>query len=464
MKKTFSTIKHVFDIKVRLHEKKCLILHNFIIYNMISTRKGLLALSPIIVFLILYLAVSIAVNDFYKMPISVSFIIASIWSIITSSTHEPLKEKLNIFSKGAANPDILYMIWIFILAGAFASLAKETGAIDATVNFTLQILPPQFIIPGIFIASCFISLSIGTSVGTIVSLTPFALQLAESTGQNIPFFVAAVIGGSFFGDNLSFISDTTIAATRSQGCKMNDKFKANLAIAIPAAILVLIIYVFIGQDDTYATIAPSPASPFLVIPYLIIIGLAVAGINVIVVLTTGIIASIITALCFTDIHLADMCSYMGNGINDMGNLIVVTLLAAGMLAMIKHNGGIDFLMNWLTRHINGKRGAQSTIAILVSIVNLCTANNTIAIITVGELSRKISEKYNIEPRKVAGTLDTCSCIVQCLIPYGAQVLLAAGLAKVSPVAFFPYLYYAWALAAMVILSIIFQFPKSKHSK
>ena len=428
---------------------------------MISTRKGLLALSPIAVFLTFYLAVSIAVNDFYKMPISVAFIVASIWSVVTSSPKEALKERLNIFSKGAANPDILYMIWIFILAGAFAALAKHIGAIDATVNLTLQILPPEFLIPGIFLAACFISISIGTSVGTIVSLTPFALQLAQSTGQDIPFFVAVVIGGSFFGDNLSFISDTTIAATRSQGCNMSDKFKANLWIALPAAIMVLIAYFIIGHNDNYSPTFTSSASPLLVLPYLAVIGLAVAGVNVLLVLTTGIIISILAGFCLTDIHLLDMCSSMGTGISGMGDLIVVTLLAAGMLAMIKHNGGIEFLMNWLTKHINGIRGAQTTIALLVSIVNVCTANNTIAIITVGELSRQISEKFKLDSRKVASILDTCSCIIQCIIPYGAQILLAAGLANVSPAAFIPHLYYAWALAIMVTLSIIFRFPKAR---
>lgn len=429
---------------------------------MTTTKKGLLALSPIAVFLIFYLAVSIAVNDFYKMPISVAFIIASIWAVITSPASTKMKERFNIFSQGAANPDILYMIWIFILAGAFASLAKEIGAIDATVNLTLQVLPPQFLIPGIFLASCFISLSIGTSVGTIVSLTPFALQLAESTGQDIPFFVAVVIGGSFFGDNLSFISDTTIAATRSQGCKMNDKFKANLWIALPASIIVLIVYIIMGQTDSYTANLATSASPWLVIPYLAVIGLAMAGINVLIVLTVGIIMSVLAGVLFTDIHILDMCGFMGSGITGMGDLIVVTLLAAGMLAMIKHNGGIDFLIRWLTKHINGTRGAQTTVALLVSIVNVCTANNTIAIITVGELSRQIATQYRLDPRKVASILDTCSCIVQCIIPYGAQTLLAAGLANVSPAEFFPHLYYAWTLAIMVALSIIFRFPKSQQ--
>lgn len=428
---------------------------------MVSYKKGLLALSPIAVFLIFYLAVSISVNDFYKMPLSVAFIVACVWSVLTMSKTS-LKERINIFSHGAANPDILYMIWIFILAGAFASLAKEIGSIDATVNLTLKILPPEFLLPGIFLASCFISLSIGTSVGTIVSLTPFALQLAESTGVDVPFFVAVVIGGSFFGDNLSFISDTTIAATRSQRCKMNDKFKANLWIAMPAAIIILVAYIIIGQNDTYIIESTSNASPYLVLPYLVVIVLAAIGINVLAVLSIGITSTILAGFCFTDIHLLDMCGFMGNGITGMGDLIVVTLLAAGMLAMIKHNGGIDFLIQWLTRHINGTRGAQTTIALLVSIVNVCTANNTIAIITVGELSRKISEQYKLIPRKVASILDTCSCVVQCVIPYGAQILLAAGLAKVSPISFLPYLYYAWALGGMIILSIIFRFPRYKQ--
>ena len=430
---------------------------------MISTRKGLLALSPIAIFLIFYLAVSIAVNDFYKMPISVAFIVASMWSIVTSSSKESLKERLNIFSKGAANPDILYMIWIFILAGAFAAIAKHIGAIDATVNLTLQILPPQFLIPGIFIAACFISLSIGTSVGTIVSLTPFALQLAESTGQDIPFFVAVVIGGSFFGDNLSFISDTTIAATRSQDCRMSDKFRINSLIVVPAAIITLATYIILGQTENYSIAFDSQATPWLILPYLAVIGLAVAGVNVLVVLTLGILISVIAGFCFTDIHLLDMCSSMGTGISGMGDLIVVTLLAAGMLAMIKHNGGIEYLIKCLTRRISGIRGAQATIAMLVSIVNVCTANNTIAIITVGELSRQIAVKYNLDPRKVASILDTCSCVVQCVIPYGAQILLAAGLAQVSPTSFLPHLYYAWALALMVVLSIIFRFPRPHKS-
>lgn len=424
----------------------------------ISKSKGILALSPIAVFLLFYLISSIIIGDFYKMPISIAFIVAAIWAIITTPKLT-LSQRIDIFSQGAANPNILYMIWIFVLAGAFAALAKGIGAIDATVALALNTLPAQLIIPGLFLSACFISLSIGTSVGTVVALTPFAMEIAESMGANEAFFVAVVLGGSFFGDNLSFISDTTIAATRSQGCQMKDKFKANLYIAAPASLIALIIYIVFGQITTPIADIPSQ-NYWLIIPYLIVIATALAGINVLAVLTLGIASSIIIALSCTQYDLFDMCSFMGDGILDMGNLIVVTLLAAGLLNIIKHNGGIQFIIQWLTHRIHGSRGAQCCIALLVSVVNICTANNTIAIITVGELSHRIAEQFNLDPRKVASLLDTCSCIVQSIIPYGAQVLLAAGLSQLSPVAFMPYLYYPFALLIVVALSIIFRFPRS----
>ena len=421
-----------------------------------------MALSPIALFLVLYLATSIAVGDFYRMPVSIAFIVAVIWALATT-TGRSLAQRIDIFSQGAARPDILYMIWIFIMAGAFASLAKSVGAIDATVAITLQVLPAQLIIPGLFIAACFISLSIGTSVGTVVALTPFAMQMAASLGVNEALFVATVLGGSFFGDNLSFISDTTIAATRSQGCQMSDKFRVNLYIALPAALIALVIYVVFGQLDT-APASVESQDYWLIIPYLIVIVTAVAGVNVLVVLALGIAASIVIALVRTGFGLVDMCGFMGEGILGMGDLIIVTLLASGLLSLIKHNGGIDFIIQWLTRRIHGTRGAQACVALLVGVVNLCTANNTIAIITVGELSRKITERFGLDPRKVASVLDTCSCIVQSIIPYGAQALMAAGLSHLSPVAFLPYLYYTFALAVMVALSIIFRFPESRNSK
>ena len=426
--------------------------------NQISKGKGVLALSPIIVFLLFYLVSSIIIGDFYRMPISIAFILAVIWAIIVTPK-KTLAQRIDIFSHGAANPNILYMIWIFILAGAFASLAKGVGAIDATVAITLQTLPAQLIVPGLFLAACFISLSIGTSVGTVVALTPFAIEMASSIGIEDAFLVAVVLGGSFFGDNLSFISDTTIASTRSQGCQMKDKFKANLYIAAPASLVALAIYIVVGQTSAEMSAVPHQ-NTLLIIPYFIVILMAMAGVNVLAVLTIGIVSAVIIASFCSGLSLIDMCAFMGNGIIDMGNLIVVTLLAAGLLNIIKYNGGINFIIQWLTKCIHGVRGAQSCIAVLVGVVNICTANNTIAIITVGELSRKISGQFNLDPRKVASLLDTCSCIVQSIIPYGAQTLLAAGLSHLSPVSFLPYLYYPYALLLVVALSIIFKFPRS----
>ena len=421
-----------------------------------SHGKGMLALSPIIVFLLLYVAVSAAIGDFYKMPLSIAFIVAAVWGMAIMPRMR-VTERIEVFSTGAANSNILYMIWIFIMAGAFSALANSIGAIDATVDMALRVLPAWFMLPGLFLTACFISMSIGTSVGTVVALTPFAVQLANITGGNVPFFVSVALGGSFFGDNLSFISDTTIAATRNLKVKMNDKFKTNLWIALPAAVVTLAVYAAIGGSADSVPYVPHAVAHWqLVIPYLVVIILAVAGINVLVVLTAGIACCLALA---GGHQLIDLCTAMGGGIKDMSDLIIVTLLAAGLLEVISFNGGISYIIRLLTKRIHGKRGAQAVIAMLVGMVNVCTANNTIAIITVGKIARQIALMFGLDPRKVASLLDTCSCIVQCIIPYGAQTLLAAGLAKVSPVAFLPYLYYAWALAVAVVLSIAFDFPR-----
>ena len=419
----------------------------------ISHSHGLLALSPIVVFLLMYVAVSLAIGDFYKMPLSIAFIVAAAWAMVT--TGAKLQERINIFSQGAANANIIYMIWIFILAGAFSGLAKGIGAVDATVNLTLNSLPQWFVLPGLFLVTCFISMSIGTSVGTIVALTPFACQLAEAGGGDVAFYVSVVLGGSFFGDNLSFISDTTIAATRSQGVKMNEKFKTNLRIALPAALVALTVYMFKASDTPVDT-NPAMSSQWpLILPYLIVIVSACIGINVLIVLSLGIVSCIVIALLLNAEVLISMCTLMGEGISGMSDLIVVTLLAAGLLKVINHNGGIGYIIQLLTaRIIKGSRGAQFCVAALVGLVNICTANNTIAIITVGEIAKKIGEKFKVQPRKTASILDTSSCVVQCMIPYGAQSLLAASLANVAPVSFLPYLYYTWALAAMIMISII----------
>ncbi|MDE6479853.1 MAG: Na+/H+ antiporter NhaC family protein [Muribaculaceae bacterium] len=421
-----------------------------------TTKKGLLALSPMLVFLLLYVAVSAIIGDFYKIPISVALLAASMWAIVIYRG-KSLKERIETFSEAAADKDIIYMIWIFVLAGAFASVAKEIGAVEATVNFTLSIFPPQYIVPTLFLAACIISFSIGTSVGTVVALTPLAAELASAEGGNVAFFVGIVLGGAFFGDNLSFISDTTIAATRSQGCQMQDKFKVNLWIALPAAIITLVCYLFLVPDVAVIE-SHQTGDPWLMLPYLVVIITAILGLNVTLVLTLGIGCAIILG-AVKGIALLDMAGFAGSGIEGMGGLIIITLLASGMLGVIKACGGISYILNVLTKRISGLRGAQATLAVLVGIVNLCTANNTVAIITVGSLSKDISEKFGIDPRKSASILDSASCVVQCLIPYGAQTLLATSLAGISPAAPFPYLYYPWALGLSLLLSIIFLFPR-----
>ncbi len=430
---------------------------------MVQTKKtspipGWLSLSPAVVFLLMYVAVSLIIGDFYVMPIAVALLAASVWSVIICR-HKKLQERIEIFSSAAGHSNILYMVWIFVLAGGFAALAKGIGAIDATVALTLNAFPSSFLLPAIFAAACFISISIGTSVGTVVALVPLIVELASQGGGNLSLYVATALGGAFFGDNLSFISDTTIAATRTQGCSMSDKFKANLKTVLPAAIASLVLYMFIGQEAQLQ--APEQTEPWwLVTPYLLIIVLSLTGLNVTIVLLTGILSCLIFGL-FRGIPLIEACKLMGGGIDSMGQLIIITLLAAGMLGMIKATGGIDWMLRKLTAKVKGARGAQACIAALVSVVNLCTANNTVAIITVGSLSRDISRKYGVTPKKTASLLDTCSCIVQCLIPYGAQTLLATGLAGISPAAPWPYLYYPWALAVTTIISILVKRKQKK---
>lgn len=422
----------------------------------ISRAQGWLAISPIGVFILFYLVVSLITRDFYSMPLSVAFLIASAWAIVTA--RGTLQQRIDIFSREAGSPTILYMIWIFIMAGAFASLVKEIGAVDVTVNLILQYLPARFILPGIFVAACFISFSIGTSVGTVVALTPLAINLAQSASQPLGLFVAAVIGGAFFGDNLSFISDTTIAATRTQGCNMSDKFKSNIAIVLPSALITVALYTFLS-NGTHEIIAQPIDRPWLIVPYLVVIATAIAGLNVIIVLTLGILTALIVALAY-GYGILSLFGHMGSGIESMGSLIIITLLATGMLGIIKSTGGIAYILQCLTRHISGRRGAKAAIASLAALINVCTANNTVAIITVGGLSREIAQQYGITPRNSASLLDTASCIVQCLIPYGAQTLLAVSIAGISPLAPWSWLYYPWILTFMVIISILLPSRKS----
>ena len=419
-------------------------------------KGGWWSLSPLAVFLCLYLITSLLVNDFYKVPITVAFLLSSCYAIAITRGLK-LEQRVYQFSVGAGNKNILLMIWIFVLAGAFAQSAKQMGAIDATVNLTLHILPDNLLLAGIFIAACFISLSIGTSVGTIVALTPVAVGLAEKTGIDLPYMVAIVVGGSFFGDNLSFISDTTIASTKTQDCVMRDKFKVNFMIVVPAALIVLGIYIFQGLSLSAAP-QIQEIEWIKVIPYLIVLGTAIAGMNVMSVLLLGIFSTGIIGL-FTGMGFFDWFGAMGTGITGMGELIIITLLAGGMLETIRYNGGIDFIIARLTRHVTGKRGAELSIAALVSVANLCTANNTIAIITTGPIAKDIAKRFHLARRKTASILDTFSCLIQGIIPYGAQMLIAAGLAGISPLGIIGNLYYPFCMGACAILAILIRYPR-----
>ena len=425
-----------------------------------SGRKmnGWLALSPLLVFLLVYLVSSLVARDFYKVPVAAAFIIASAYAMLITRSVDKTDGKISIFSEGAGNKNVLLMIWIFVLAGAFAATAKEIGAIDATVNATLKILPGNLIYAGLFLAACFISMAIGTSVGTIVALVPIAAGIAEEAGIGVPFLTAVIIGGAFFGDNLSFISDTTVAATKSQGCSMRDKFRVNLWIAAPAALLVTILYVILGLKVEAAP-AADPVQWIGLVPYLLVIGLALAGVNVVTVLAIGIGVNGIIGWSTGAYDWIGWMASIGGGIGSMGELIIVSLLAGGMLELIRYNGGLDFIIGGLTRRIRGPRGAYFSIAGLVSLVNFCTANNTIAIITVGPLAKDISERFHLDPRKTASILDTFSCLVQGIIPYGAQMLMASGLAGVSAASITGYLYYPFALGLFAALSIVLRFPR-----
>lgn len=432
-----------------------------------SNKKGLLALSPLFLLIVLIVAFTVySVDSSHQdtsLSLTVAFMISSIYAVAISGGM-PVRKRVDTYSKGAGANNLMLMLWIYVLAGSFAASAKAMGAVDATVNLALSILPASMILPGLFLAACFISVSIGTSVGTVVALVPIAAGLAHSMDANVGMMTAIIVGGAYFGDNLSFISDTTVVATQTQNCKMSDKFKVNSMIVVPAAVLVLIAYSVMGvglQAPTHI----NEVEYMKVLPYLIVLVTAIAGMNVMAVLTLG------TLLCGAigigshllgasgSYDLFGWFSAMGNGIIGMGELIIIAMMAGGMLEIIRENGGIDFTINKITAHVNSKRGAELSIAALVSMVNICTANNTVAILTVGNISKKIGDRFGVDNRKAASILDTFSCMVQGLIPYGVQMLLAAGLANLSPMDILPYLYYPLAIGVAALLAILLRYPK-----
>ena len=426
-----------------------------------SNKKGLLALSPLILLIaMIALFTGYSAEESHKdtsLSLTVAFMISSIYAVAISGGM-PIRKRIDTYSRGAGANNLMLMLWIYVLAGAFAASAKAMGAVDATVNLALSLLPASMILPGLFLAACFISLSIGTSVGTIVALVPIAAGLVHSVDANLALTVAIIVGGAYFGDNLSFISDTTVVATQTQGCQMNDKFRVNALIVIPAAVIILIIYGILGAG-TKAPTHIDAIQYMKVLPYIVVLVTAIAGMNVMAVLTLGSILCGIIGIIDGGYDIFGWFSAMGNGVIGMGELIIIAMMAGGMLEIIRENGGIDFIISKITAHVNSKRGAELSIAALVSMVNICTANNTVAILTVGNISKKIGDKFGVDNRKAASILDTFSCTIQGLIPYGVQMLLAAGLSGLSPLDIIPYLYYPMAIGLAALFAILFRYPR-----
>ena len=421
-----------------------------------------IALLPIVVFLVLYLGVGIYFEyihpvegqmGFYVMSVVVAFMIALVVAFLQNGKVS-FDDKMKICAKGIGDENITIMIFIFLIAGCFSGIAKEAGGAASTANLLLSIIPGKFAIPGLFLIACLISMSMGTSVGTISVLAPIAVTVAQNGGFNLPFCIGTVVGGAMFGDNLSFISDTTIAATKTQGVEMKDKFRANFRIALPAAVItfiILIVYAVVGREARIGTFEYSIPQA---LPYFIVLAMALVGINVFVVLGTGIVLFMIVGALTHSLSFMTAFTSMGAGSSGMFETIIVTILVASIGALMDEHGGFEAILDFIKIHCGGKRGGMVGIGLLTILVDIATANNTVAIVLAAPIAKQISEEYKISPIKTASLLDTCSCIAQGIIPYGAQLLVAASLAGISSMKIIPFLYYPYLLAVFVVISII----------
>lgn len=426
---------------------------------MIEGKKGNpWALLPFFVFVAVYIISGIVTNDFYALPVTVPFLLAALVALAMNK-RESFNAKLERFCLGAADTNIILMCIIFILAGAFAQVAKDMGAVDSTVNLGLSLLPGNILIAGVFVIACFISTSIGTSMGTIAAIAPMAVGIAAKTGVPVELALAAVVGGSMFGDNLSMISDTTIAATKTQGCELKDKFRVNFKIVLPAAILTTIILAVITSGNEISLTGAYSYSLVKVLPYIFVLAGALLGGNVILVLIFGTVFSGVVGIATGAFNIVGFAQSVGKGITGMSDLVIMSLLISGIVELVKHNGGIDFIINFIVKRIKSKKGAEIGISALISIVDACTANNTVAIVMVGPLAKDIADRFGVDPRKTASLLDTFSCFVQGIIPYGAQILVAAGVAKISPILVMKYLYYPYLMGICAIIAILTGLPK-----
>ena len=429
-------------------------------------RANPFALLPFIIFIAIYLGAGIyfqlqgTAMAFYQFPSVTAMFIAVISAFCLS--RDPIMYKFGIFAKGAGNDNIMIMLMIYILAGAFSAVAAAMGGRDATVNLGISLIPPQFLTAGVFLISAFMGTATGTSMGTISAIVPIAVGVAEKGGLSLPLFLGACVGGAMFGDNLSMISDTTIAATRTQGCQLRDKFRVNFLIALPAAIITIIVLLVVGRPETVTEMGNLSFNVIKVIPYLAVLVLALIGMNVFLVLTIGIFAAGIIGLALGDLDIPLFAQSIWNGFTGMNEVFFLSLFCGGMSEMIAHNGGITWLIEKLGRMMKGNKSAQVGVAALVSLADCATANNTVAIIVSGPMAKNMSRIHKVDPRRTASLLDVFSCVLQGMIPWGAQLLTAASLTTIygvtmNPIDILPYMWYCWILAAVGILSIFIPF-------
>ncbi len=416
------------------------------------------ALLPIIVFIVLFIGFGIYKNNFYVMPAVVAFLIALVVAFIQNNKLS-FNEKLSVVAKGAGDENIMIMCLIFIFAGAFSSTVTATGGVESIVNLSLSFMPGNLAVVSTFIIACFISVSMGTSVGTIAALAPIAIGISEKSGINISICIAAVVCGAMFGDNLSMISDTTIAAVRTQGCNMKDKFKENFFIVLPAAILTIIILSFIAYTPNYNTIGNSDYNLFKILPYIIVLIGALFGVNVLILLFSGVVISAITGIIFGDFNFIDTFSIMNSGCQNMYDITILSIIVSGTVALIHENGGIEFIIQSIKKIIKTKKGAQIGIALLASITDLATANNTVAIVVSGPIAKEISDDYSISPKRTASLLDIFTSTCQGLIPYGAQLLIASNMSGITPIDIMPYLFYPVFMGISAVAYILFKKEK-----
>lgn len=425
------------------------------VYN----KGSKMALFPFLVFFLIFIGIGLIKNDFYEFPVIVAILIASIVALMMNRKVS-LQIKIEEFCKGAGHSNVMLMVFIFLLAGAFSEVAKGMGAVESTVHLTLSIVPSQLLLAGLFVIACFISLSMGTSVGTIVALVPIGVGVSEQASLPLALTVATVIGGAMFGDNLSFISDTTIAAVRTQYTQMKDKFKTNFFIVLPAAIITCIILAVITTGEQVA-ISTNDYSWIKIIPYMFVLIAAIIGVNVLIVLISGTVIAGLIGLIDGSYKGLEFFKTVGVGMENLYEMSLLAMLIAGMVSVIRLNGGIDYLLYAIKSKIKTKKGAQFGIASLISLTNMATANNTIAIVSVGPLAKEIADEYEIDPRYSASILDIFSCFIQGILPYGAQILVAAGIASISPMSIIPYSIYPVLTGICAVVAIIFVFDKKK---